>query len=145
MSSVVTALMLLNIASVSFFGNLKFAMPIDPSNPILIPIPYYFPVSVSASLTQNVETFSVQLYSNQMGQITGRNNAEALETIYLAVNLQTQQLEFVGTNLGPSPPDYAYKFSYQAFVSASEVSYSWRKTTNAIEVMCIKTVFPIVE
>ena len=88
---------------------------------------------------------SVQLYSNQLGKITGRNNAEPLETIYLRTNLQTQELEFAGTNLDLVPADYDYKYSYKAFINTTEMVYSWKKLTNGYAVMTVRTVLPIVE
>ncbi len=144
MPKIFTALMLLNIVSVNFFGQLNFALPVDPENPILVPIPSYYRVPTQ-SLSQNAEALSIQLYSNQMGKIAGRNNAEALETIYLRINELTQQLELAGTNLDSTPPTYSYKFSYKGFIDSTDVSYSWRKARTEVEIMYLKTVLPDAE
>ena len=80
MSNIVTALVMLNVASIGFLSNLRFSAPLDPLdplNPVLVPIPSYYYVP-SSSLSANVESMSVQLYSNQLGKIIGRNNAEPL-------------------------------------------------------------------
>jgi len=55
-------------------SNLKFSLPADELNPVLVPIPSYYFVPTS-SLTSDVESMSIQLYSNQLGKVTGRSNA----------------------------------------------------------------------
>jgi hypothetical protein len=144
MSNIVTALVMLNVASIGFLSNLRFSAPLDPLNPVLVPIPSYYYVP-SSSLSANVESMSVQLYSNQLGKIIGRNNAEPLETIYLRTNIQTQELEFAGTNLDLVPADYDYKYSYKTFINTTEMAYSWKKLTHGYAVMTVKTIVPIIE
>ena len=99
----------------------------------------------NSNLAANVETMSVQLYSNKLGQTTGRNNAQALDVIYLRTNLQTLELEYVGNNLDDVQPQYDYKYSYKAFINTTEMVYSWKKVTSGYAILTTRTLLPLVE